>query len=217
MTILLRFLFDDNIFNDDTKYLIDVNLLHDTLQRAKIAEIEFDNKYQITAIVIHWKGLSRVQQSVQSFINSKLFKEIIIWNNNPEIKLSHNQILPINNSSTLIYIINSNENLKDQAKYRACASAQTLVCFYVEDKWDASHYMKTLIASFRSDPNILHLATNDVTHYNNMLWTFMDSQINLHTSFAWIGCGSIFLREHAQRHVQLLTTHLKSNLGIYYE
>jgi len=217
IAILLRFPFDDIIFNGNAKYLTDVNLIHDALQRAETFEIEFNNKYQFTAIVLHWKSLSRVQQAVQNFVNSKLFKEIIVWNNNPAIKLAHNQILPINNSSTIIYIINSNENLKDQAKYSACAGAQTLVCFYADDDWDPSHYMKTLIASFRSDPNILHLATNDITYYNNMLWTFMDSQIDLHTGFAWIGCGSVFLREHAQRHLQLLTMHLKSHQGIHCE
>jgi hypothetical protein len=217
--ILLRFLFDNNTFNGDTKYLTDVNLIHDAYQRAKLAEVELDNKYQITGVILHWKRLSRVQHAVQSWVNSKLFKEIIVWNNNPEMKLAHNQILPINNSSTLIYIINSNENLIDHGKYRACASAQTSVCFCADDDWDASQYMKTLIASFRSDPNVLHIATNEVTYYNNMLWTFVDPKIDLHTGFAWIGCGSLFLREHAQRHIQLLTTHLKSNPGIdiYYE
>ncbi|CAF2062465.1 unnamed protein product, partial [Rotaria magnacalcarata] len=44
-----------------------------------------------------------------------------------------------------------------------------------------------------------------------MLWTFMDSRIDLHAGFSWIGCGSLFLREHAQRHHQLLRMNLRNN------
>ncbi len=106
--------------------------------------------------------------------------------------------------------------MRDQAKYRACAGAQTLACFYADDDCDVSRYMKSLIASFRSDPNVLHSATNEITYYNNMLWTFTDSRIDLHTGFSWIGSGSVFLREHAQRHLQLLTSHLKFHQGIYF-
>lgn len=211
--ITLRFLLDADIFFDNVKQINDINLVHDALQRAKLAEIDLNNKYQFTAIVLHWKSLSRVQYSVEKFLRTKIFKEIIVWNNNPEIQLTHHQIIRTNGTSTTIHIINSNKNLKDEAKYRACSIAQTLVCFYVDDDWDMSPYVKTLIASFQSDPNLLHIATNDITYYNNMLWTFMDSKIDLHTGFAWIGCGSIFLREHAERHLQLLLTNFQHNQG----
>lgn len=211
--ILLRYSLDIDLSSTDVKYLTDVNLIHDAFQRAQAAEIDFNKKYQFTAIVLHWKSLTRVQRSVENFLNTKMFKEIIVWNNNPQIKLAHNHVIRTPHTSTLVYIINSNENLKDQAKYRACAGAQTLVCFYADDDWDTSKYVKTLIASFRSDPSVLHIATNDITYYNNMLWTFMDRQIDLHAGFAWIGCGSIFLREHAERHLQLLSTNFKYNEG----
>ena len=213
--VILRVFLDVDISSNNVKYLTDVNLVHDALQRAKLAEIDLNNRYQFTAIVLHWKSLSRVQHSVENFLRTKVFKEIIVWNNNPQIKLTHSQLIRTNDTSTTIYIINSNHNLKDQAKYRACAGARTLVCFYADDDWDTSSYVNTLIASFRSDPNLLHVATNGITYYNNMLWTFIDSKIDLHTGFAWIGCGSIFLREHAERHLQLLATNLKYNEGIF--
>ena len=99
------------------------------------------------------------------------------------------------------------------AKYHACIQAQTLACFYADDNWNVSHYLKSLIASFRSDPNILHSVTNPDTYYNNLLWTFMDSQIDLHTGFSWLGTGSIFLRQHAKRHIQLMNINLRINKG----
>ncbi|CAF4249983.1 unnamed protein product, partial [Rotaria magnacalcarata] len=112
--------------------------------------------------------------------STKYFKEIIVWNNNPEINLTLNEISTNSQSNGLIRIINSKANVNDEAKYQACAEAKTLVCFYADDDWNTSHYLRTLIASFRSDPNVLHSATNLVTYYNNMLWTFMDSRIDLH-------------------------------------
>jgi hypothetical protein len=214
--IIIRFLSNINVSNNNANYLIDANLLLGALQNAKSRELDVQNKYQFTAIILHWQRLSRIQQSIQHYLNSNLFKEIIVWNNNPQINLTHSQILINNHSSILISIINSKENLKDQAKYLACAGAQTLACFYADDDWDVSRYMKSLIASFRSDPNVLHSATNEITYYNNMLWTFTDSRIDLHTGFSWIGSGSVFLREHAQRHLQLLTRHLKFHQGIYF-
>lgn len=214
--IIIRIISDDIIPSNNPNYLIDTNLLLDALQQAKIRESDVEYKYQIAAIIIHFNHLSRVQKLVEIYLNSKLFKEIIVWNNNPQIILNYSQVVMNNNSSTSIYITNSEENLKDQAKYRACINAQTLACFYVADHFDPSHYMKSLIASFRSDPNVLHAATNDITYYNNMLWTFTDPQINLHTGFSWLDSGSVFLHEHAMRHLQLLMTHVKDHQGIYF-
>ncbi|CAF1072869.1 unnamed protein product [Rotaria sp. Silwood1] len=206
---------DVNISNNNENYFLDTNAIFDALKQAKSLEAELEQRYQLTAILLHWKHLSRAQLTVQYYLNINFFKEIIVWNNNPLINLTLNEFLTNNQSHNLVRIINSKENLKDEAKYRACAEAKTLACFYADDGWDVSHYMNTLIASFLSDPNVLHSATNEVTYYNNMLWTFMDSQIDLHTGFSWLGRGSIFLREHAQRHLQLLTMNLQTNQELF--
>ncbi|CAF3725455.1 unnamed protein product [Rotaria socialis] len=205
------FNFNIDSTSDNRNYVIDANAIFDALKQTKILEAEHEQQYQLTAIILHWKRLSRVQLAVQHYVSTKYFKEIIIWNNNPEINLTLNEISTNNQSNGLIRIINSYVNMYDEAKYQACAEAKTLVCFYADDDWNTSHYIKTLIASFRSDPNVLHSVTNVVTYYNNLLWTFMDSRIDLHTGFSWIGCGSLFLREHAQRHLQLLRMHLQTN------
>lgn len=211
---ILRYLPREHIFDSTKSYLTDINVILDAYDQAKTYEADIENKYQFTAIVLHWNSVTRVQQVVRNYVNKQIFKEIIVWNNNPEISLAHNHILTNYSSSTLIYIINSKENLKDLAKYRACASAQTLVCFVSDDDWHSSHYMNSLIASFRSDPYLLHSTTNVPTYYNNLLWTFMDSHIDLHTGFSWIGCGSMFLREHAQRHLKLLSSELSAHKGM---
>ncbi|CAM4804563.1 unnamed protein product [Rotaria magnacalcarata] len=163
--VFASFRFVSNVPNPNPKDFTHTSLIYRALKQAKSLEVECEQQYQLTAVVINWKRLS--------------------------------------------------SNLKDEAKYRACAEAETLACFYVDDDWDISHYMNTLIASFRSDPNVLHSVTNYVTHYNNMLWTFMDSRIELHVGFSWIGCGSVFLREHARRHLQLLEVNLENNSDLF--
>jgi hypothetical protein len=203
------------ILYNNPNYFMDTNQTFVLLQEAKLRELDLENKYQVTAIILRWKRLLAVQRLIQYYVNSKLFKEIIVWNNNPEVNITYSQIVTNNNSSILIRIINSQKNLKDEAKYRACTEARTLVCFYIDDDWNPSRYMKSLIASFRSDPNLLHSATNAVTYYNNMLWTFTDTAIDLHTGFSWIGSGSVYLREHAVRHLKLLMIHVKDQPGIY--
>ncbi|CAF4138646.1 unnamed protein product, partial [Adineta steineri] len=91
------------------------------LLQAKQHEIDLIQNYNLSAIVLHWKRSASVARAVNNLVNSKLFKEIVIWNNNPEITLQKTQFQ--HNTSFLvdIRVINSKENLKDEAKYRACA------------------------------------------------------------------------------------------------
>ncbi|CAF3585269.1 unnamed protein product [Rotaria socialis] len=184
------------------------------LIQAKNREVELQQKYDLTAIVLHWKRSDSTKIVVDYLLHSNLFKEIIIWNNNPQINLEKSLFQNYNHSLESIRIINSKENLKDEAKYRACVEAKTMACFYVDDDWDASSYLKSLVADFRADPYVLHSATDPYTFYTNLMWTYFDSEIDLHSGFSWIGCGSIFLREYAQRHLQYLQMHLKNNSNL---
>ncbi|CAF1522768.1 unnamed protein product [Rotaria sordida] len=179
--------------------------------QAKQREIELQQKYDLTAILLYWQRSASVIKAVNYLLDSNLFKEIIIWNNNPNINLEKTIFKKNNYSLDSILIINSKENLKDEAKYRACAQAKTIACFYSDDDWDTSFYLKSLIADFRVDPYVLHSATDPYTFYTNLMWTYFDNKIDLHTGFSWIGCGSIFLREYAQQHLQYLQIYLKNN------
>ncbi|CAF3978133.1 unnamed protein product, partial [Adineta steineri] len=99
------------------------------LLQAKQREIDLIQKYELSAIVLHWKRSASVARAINNLVNSKLFKEIVIWNNNPEITLEKTQF-QLNTSFLVdIRVINSKENLKDEAKYRACAAANNIACF----------------------------------------------------------------------------------------
>ena len=181
--------------------------------QAKLRETEIDNEYDITAVLLHWKRFDGLQRTLLHLLHTNLFKEIIVWNNNPQIKLTPGHFTKDNQSHTFIRIINSQENFKDRAKYLACAEAKTRACFYVDDDFNPTHYLKCLIASFRSDPNLLHAVTDYYTFYTNLVWSYFDLSIDLHSGFSWIGCGSVFLRQHAQHHLQLIHTFLQNHTG----
>jgi hypothetical protein len=182
-------------------------------EQAKLQETKLQNEYDLTAVLLHWKRLQAVKSTLQYLFNTQLFKQAIIWNNNPHINLTLHHFNTTNYTDKFIHIINSKVNLKDEAKYRACAQAKTRACFYVDDDWNVSHYLKSLISSFRSDPNLLHSVTGPYTFYTNLVWTYLDSEIDLHTGFSWIGCGSVFLRQHAQQHLQLMHKFLQNHTG----
>jgi hypothetical protein len=178
---------------------------------SKKQETTLKDQLDLTAVLLHWQRLPGLQNTLQYLLQSKLFVEIILWNNNPRINLTHCHLTNSNHSIKTLRIINSRENLKDEAKYRACAEAKTRACFYVDDDWNTAHYLKSLIASFRSDPTVLHAVTDDYTSYTNLVWSYVDRGIDLHTGFSWIGCGSVFLRQHAEQHRRFLRTFLGQN------
>ena len=183
-------------------------------EQAKRQETVLYNKYDLTAVLLHWKRFDELRITLQYLIRTNLFKEIIVWNNNPQMNLTLQHLTNHSQTHTTpIRIINSKENLKDEAKYQACAQAKTRACFYVDDDFNVDHYLKCLISSFRSDPNLLHAITDPYTFYTNLVWSYFDATIDLHTGFSWIGAGSIFLRQHAEHHLQLMHKYLRNRTG----
>ena len=182
-------------------------------EQAKLEERKIIDEYDLTAVLLHWKRFDGLQRTLQYLLNTSYFKEIIVWNNNPQINLTLHQLTNHTQRDKFVRIINSQKNLKDEAKYRACIEAKTRACLYVDDDYSIAYYLKSLLASFRSDPNLLHSVTEPYTFYTNLIWTYLDSTIDLHSGFSWIGCGSVFLREHAQKHVQLMHKFLQNYTG----
>lgn len=169
---------------------------------------QIKSEYKLTGIVLHWQRRAGVQNLVKTMIDfSDLFSEILVWNNNPTVNLTFDDLLIEEREN--VRIINSKENIKDVAKYRACEHAKTKACFYVDDDWDIRMYARSLYASYLLEPTILHATTDQFTYFTNIMWTFFDEKIQLHTGFSWIGCGSIFSRENAIRHLKYLDIFLR--------
>jgi hypothetical protein len=203
-----------NNINNNADDLINLGFSLFEYEQAKLQETKLKDEYDLTAVLLHWKRLEGVQKTLQYLLHTNFFKQIIIWNNNPNINLTIHHLIQNNHLKKFIRIINSKQNLKDEAKYRACTLAKTRACFYVDDDWNITPYLNSLIASFRSDPNLLHSVTDEYTFYTNLVWSYFDTTINLHSGFSWIGCGSVFLRQHAEKHLQLIHKFLKNHKGI---
>ena len=183
-------------------------------EQALLQETAITNEYDLTAIMLHWKRTDGLNSTLHYLLHTDLFKQIIVWNNNPDINLTLQHFSNHSHSQMrLVRIINSQQNLKDEGKYRACVEAKTRACFYIDDDYTPASYLKSLIASFRTEPNLLHAAIDPYTYYTNLVWSYFDSTIGLHTGFTWIGCGSVFLRQHAQHHLQLMHKHLHNRTG----
>jgi hypothetical protein len=208
--IKIKYLLTNNTEHNSNDYTY-VGFSAFEYEQAKLQETKVQSEYDLTAVLLHWKRLEGVKNTLQYLLNTNLFKQIIIWNNNPHINLTLHHFNTTNYTDKFIHIINSKVNLKDEAKYRACTQAKTRACFYVDDDWNISHYLKSLISSFRSDPNLLHSVTDAYTFYTNLVWTYLDSEIDLHTGFSWIGCGSVFLRQHAKNHLKLMHRFLQNH------
>lgn len=188
------------------------------IQYALDSYNDLKRQYELTGIILHWQRLEGVRKLTQTMLENKnLFPNIIIWNNNPKKILTFTDLLIEENDR--IKIVNSDENIKDQAKYRACALAKTRACFYVDDDWDMRMYARSLYSHFLLEPTILHAITDQFTYFTNLVWTFFDETIDLHTGFSWIGCGSIFLRDNAVRHLKYLDLFVDNdeNRGKLYE
>lgn len=167
------------------------------------------DEYRLTGIVLHWRRRDGVKKLVHTMLElSDLFSEILIWNNNPSINLTFAD-LSITTHPLRVRIINSLQNIKDLAKYRACEQARTKACFYVDDDWDIRLYAHSLYSSFLLEPTILHAITDQYTYFTNLMWTFFDERIQLHAGFSWIGCGSVFSRENAIRHLKYIDLFLR--------
>jgi hypothetical protein len=182
----------------------------DDIQNALDKYIKLKTEYQLTGIILNWQRLNGVQRLVKTMLDYEdLFTNIIVWNNNPNKNLTFEDLLVEENNR--IEIINSKINIKDQAKYRACQLAKTKACFYTDDDWDIRMYVRSLYSSFLLEPTILHSITDQFTYFTNLMWTFFDRSIDLHTGFSWIGCGAIYSRDNAVRHLKYLNYFLDTD------
>ncbi|CAF4109336.1 unnamed protein product [Adineta steineri] len=166
-------------------------------EQTKLNEIQLKHEYNLTAIVHYRKRLSYVKKMVKYLFDTQLFKEIIIWNSNPHINLTLQQINIDLNMIKFIRIINSKENITHKIKYLACSEANTSACFFIYDKWYRPYYIKSLIASFYSNPNTLHFISN-----------YLNKEIDVLTSFSWTDYGCIFLSKYAEQHLNLINKYL---------
>jgi len=92
-------------------------------------------KRNITAIILVYKRYEFIPKVLHTLYSSNIFQQVIIWNNNPATKIGSDNYDIVPNQYRP-FIINSPHNIRDLAKYKACALANTTACWYQDDGKD---------------------------------------------------------------------------------
>jgi len=148
-----------------------------------------------TAILMVWQRLDNLPK-ITSYLQAKPWiKEIIVWNN------GHAALPPLPAKAHVIVPLG---NLRDYSKYQACALAKTEFCFYQDDDFTTAQYADQLWDAAQAHPHVITSATDTFTWSTNEFWSVFNAQLGLHAQFSWIGCGAIFPRALAVRHLKIM-------------
>ncbi|KAF9901852.1 hypothetical protein EC991_005610 [Linnemannia zychae] len=153
-----------------------------------------------TAILLGWKRIDSLKILVSYLIRYPYIKEIIVWNNNKDIKLSKRDFELDTKYGPLpeLQVYNAAENLHDFAKYMSCSLAKYEYCYFQDDDWLNIH-MDALYTNFLTSPNLIHTNTLPLIQMEHRRWTFTNEDYNMHAGFSWMGTGSYLPREKARR------------------
>ncbi|KAG0368062.1 hypothetical protein BC939DRAFT_504567 [Gamsiella multidivaricata] len=167
----------------------------EALQRA-----ENEHLLPATAILLGWKRIQGLKLIVSYLARYPYIKQIIVWNNNKEIKLSRRdfEMDPSFGPLPELQVYNAEENLHDFAKYMSCSLAKYKHCYLQDDDWLNTH-MDALYTNFMTSPSLIHTNTLPLIQMEHRRWTFTNEDYNLHAGFSWMGTGSYLPREKAQR------------------
>ncbi|KAI9143800.1 hypothetical protein BKA69DRAFT_1122848 [Paraphysoderma sedebokerense] len=184
----------------------------------------------VTAVLLNWKRKDNLRKIVLHLNRYTFIKEIIIWNNNQMMELSTKDFPSV----TPLNIYNSLVNLHDFGKYLACSLAKYRYCYFQDDDWlnvymrslylnfltgkqeaEAEHWLQDGNIDAENEPMdprtdipIDGIWTNTIPeiHVEHQRWmnVIVDSDINLHTGFTWIGTGSFISQTLVQAFLQHL-------------
>ncbi|KAF9179705.1 hypothetical protein BGZ51_006733, partial [Haplosporangium sp. Z 767] len=180
-----------------------------------------------TAILLGWKRTEGLKLIVKYLARYPYIKQIIVWNNNKDIKLSKRDFelamasdsgaesdsttgssssSPSSSATTgsktrvlpELQVYNAAENLHDFAKYMSCSLAKYAHCYFQDDDWLNTH-MDALYTNFLTSPNLIHTSTLPLIQMEHRRWTFTNEDYNMHAGFSWMGTGSYLPRAKARR------------------
>ncbi|KZS93301.1 hypothetical protein SISNIDRAFT_485569 [Sistotremastrum niveocremeum HHB9708] len=164
-----------------------------------------------TAVILNWSRLPNVILIVSLLCSNSLsgiIAAIHIWNNQPNLVLTHNVLSPASCPSTKLVIHNSPANIYFRARFLACASAKTSMCFLQDDDYLVrpqviwSLHLSANGAPVHRDIHLLPPHERLSTYFR----TLVSPDERLHTTFAWLGHGTLISRERASRFLHLLSS-----------
>lgn len=134
---------------------------------------ENDHLLPATAILLGWKRLDGLRLIVNYLARYPYIKQIIVWNNNLEVRLTDADFHFDSQYGTPpeLMINNSGENLHDLAKYMSCSLAKYEHCYFQDDDWLNTH-MDSLYSNFLNSPSLIHTTTLPMINIEHRRWSF---------------------------------------------
>ncbi|KAI9570335.1 hypothetical protein HD554DRAFT_2085552 [Boletus coccyginus] len=160
----------------------------------------------VTAIILNWSRLENVIRIASLLCGPWLddtVAKVYVWNNSPQ-KLSREIFSSAHCDTRKLRIENSPENLYFYARFLACTKASTPYCFIQDDDYIIlPELIKTLRVRVEesSQSGIYLLPPHE--HLSSRLRTTVTSS-GIHTSFAWLGHGTMLNRQRVLSFVSLL-------------
>ncbi|KAF7301431.1 Rab geranylgeranyltransferase [Mycena indigotica] len=152
----------------------------------------------VTAVVLNWVRLPNVVQIVSSLCREPVIQQIIVWNNYNLRPLTPEDFTESHCPKLRIY--NSPNNAYFQARFLACANASTPYCFIQDDDYLVQpEVIRSLRARVTSHD--IFLAPPDEWLASRLL-SIESAKITF--GFAWLGYGSMILRNNARDFLSLL-------------
>lgn len=166
----------------------------------------FQSYPDVTAVILNWSRLPNVVQIVSLLCGPWLedvIAEIVVWNNNPR-EITYQTFAKTGCPSEKLRIYNSPHNAYFQARYIACEQATTRFCFLQDDDYlIMPEIIRTLHARvLRTPDHSIHLLPPHEV-LSSQLRTAVTPD-GVHTSFAWLGHGTILPRAGAADFLALL-------------
>ncbi|KAH9837249.1 uncharacterized protein C8Q71DRAFT_757421 [Rhodofomes roseus] len=167
-----------------------------------------------TAVILNWARFPNVLL-ITSLLCGPWLQDtiagVVIWNNSPRI-LTYEDLKHTGCPKDKLYIHNAPGNAYFQGRFLGCAAAKTPYCYIQDDDYLVrAEIIRSLRARLASsdDPHTIHLLPSH-EHLSSSLREIHvpkpdPSYISdIHTSFAWLGHGSIMHRSQADEFLSLM-------------
>ncbi len=170
-------------YNDDwffSKFPSELRSELSDLAAASPSNVSVAPAASVSACLISWKRPQNLPIIVQALSRVECIDEILVWNNNPDVKLE----LPESNTR----VIQSNENLSCYGRFACAAQARNPVV-YVQDDDALNHDIPGLYNQFLRDPSRIAHALAP-TH-----WGQRGRRVYGEARAALLGWGAFFRKE----------------------
>ncbi|ESK92671.1 hypothetical protein Moror_16004 [Moniliophthora roreri MCA 2997] len=158
----------------------------------------------VAAIILNWSRFSNVVGIVSVLCSPALdgtIASIVVWNNNPTRLLKEEEFAQCSHK---VKLFNSPENAYFRARFEACAVASTPFCFIQDDDYLVLPEVIYTLRARASESSVsgIFLAPPHEVLFGSLMHVMVEPHI--HTSFSWLGYGSIIRRSEAQAFLELM-------------